>query len=146
MKDQYTINSSDHPAGWFHWLALNVSITSGIKQEDLLSYPPHNEFVAGYIGFILSVSPFVRPSVCPVSRVRSVAPTVLVGSFSYFYISSSNMGNHVAVGGISECRLSSCFSWLYLICDMFNITIADVYLQLPYKSMCTLCILSANSI
>ena len=31
-----------------------------------------------------------RPSVCPASCVRSVAPTVLVGSISYLYILSSN--------------------------------------------------------
>ena len=36
----------------------------------------------GYIGF----TPFVRLSVCPTSRVHSVAPTVLVESFSYLYI------------------------------------------------------------
>ena len=70
-----------------------------------------------------------------VFRVRSAAPTVLVGSISYLYILSSNfrrcvackvsckiskfeltyyikMGNHGAAGGISERRLSSCSSFL----------------------------------
>ena len=37
-----------------------------------------------------SVRPTVHLSVCPASRVHSVAPTVLVGSFSYLYILSSN--------------------------------------------------------
>ena len=37
-----------------------------------------------------SVSPSVRPSVCPASHVRSVAPTVLVGSILYLYTLSSN--------------------------------------------------------
>ena len=37
-----------------------------------------------------SVRPSVRPLVRPASRVRSVAPTVLVGSISYLYILSSN--------------------------------------------------------
>ena len=39
-------------------------------------YPQHNEVVGGYIGF--------TPSVRPVSGVRSVAPTILVGSISYY--------------------------------------------------------------
>ena len=58
----------------------------------------------GYIGF----TPSVRPSLCPASRVRSVAPTVLDGSISYLYILSSNfrsistiMGNH-GVAGVSQ--------------------------------------------
>ena len=49
-------------------------------------YPTHNEVVGGggggYVGFC--------PSVRPTSRVRSVAPTVLVGSISYLYILSRN--------------------------------------------------------
>ena len=64
-----------------------------------LLYPPHNEVVVGgggYIGFTSSVHPSVRPSVRPPVRpsvlpafhVRSVAPTVLVGSISYLYILS----------------------------------------------------------
>ena len=44
-------------------------------------YPAHNEVVGvGYIGF----TPSVRPSVRPVSRVRFVVPTVLVGSFHIY--------------------------------------------------------------
>ena len=37
-----------------------------------------------------SVRPSTRPSVRPTSHVRFVAPTVLVGSFSYLYMLSSN--------------------------------------------------------
>ena len=77
---------------------------------DLL-YPSHNEVVGGYIGFTPSVHmsicpsirPSVRPSIRPASHVRSVVPTVLVGSISYLYILSSN-------SGISERRRSSCSS------------------------------------
>ena len=49
-------------------------------------YHTHNEVVGRYIDFI----PSVCPSIHPASRVRSVAPTVLVGSISYLYILSSN--------------------------------------------------------
>ena len=52
--------------------------------------PQHNEVVGGYTGFTLSVRPSVCPSVRPTSPVRSVAPTVLVGSISNLYISSRN--------------------------------------------------------
>ena len=49
--------------------------------------------LGGYIGFTPPVHPPVRPSarppVRPASGVRSVAPTVLVGSISYLYILSS---------------------------------------------------------
>ena len=65
-----------------------------------LLYPPHNEVVGGYTGFTPSVRPSVRPSVCPsvrpASRVRSVAPTILIGSISYVYILSSNFRRCVA--------------------------------------------------
>ena len=57
-----------------------------------LLYPLHNEVVWGYIGFTQSVC----PSVCPASHVCSVAPTVLVGSFSYLYILSINFRRCVA--------------------------------------------------
>ena len=40
--------------------------------------------------------PSVRPSVRPAFRVRSVAPTVLIGSISYLYILSSNCRRCVA--------------------------------------------------
>ena len=46
----------------------------------------------GYTGF----TPSVCPSVCPATRVRYVAPTLLVGSISYFYILSSNFRGCVA--------------------------------------------------
>ena len=54
-------------------------------------YPLHNEVVGGYIGFTPSVRLSVHPSrVRPASRVRSVVPTVLVGSISYLYILSNS--------------------------------------------------------
>ena len=51
-----------------------------------LIIPPAQRSCWRYTGF----TPSVRPSVRPASRVRSVAPTVLVGSISYLYILSSN--------------------------------------------------------
>ena len=48
-------------------------------------YPSHNEVVGGIlVSLRLSVRLSVCPSVCPASRVRSVAPTVLVGSIPFY--------------------------------------------------------------
>ena len=52
-----------------------------------LLYPPTTKLLGG---ISVSLRPSVRPSVRPASRVRSVAPAVLVGSISYLYILSSN--------------------------------------------------------
>ena len=65
-------------SGPFHWWTFS------------LFNPMHNEVVGGYIGFTPSDRPSVRPSIHPTSGVRSVAPTVLVGSILYLYILSSN--------------------------------------------------------
>ena len=46
----------------------------------------------------------IRPSICPTSRVRSVAPTVLVGSILYLYILLSNF-RRCAVCTLS-CKIS----------------------------------------
>ena len=59
-----------------------------------LLYPPPNEVVWGYIGFTLSVRLSVPHR--PASRVRSVVPTLLVGSISYLHILSSNFRRCVA--------------------------------------------------
>ena len=59
----------------------------------------YNEVVGGVYWFHL-----VRPSVRPAFRVRSVAPTVLVGSISYLYILSSNFRRCVAC--IVYCKIS----------------------------------------
>ena len=53
-------------------------------------YSLHNKVVGGYIAFTPSIHPSICPSIRPTSRVRSVVPTVLVGSISYLYILSSN--------------------------------------------------------
>ena len=74
------------------------------KLMDVLPYPcphiiipPAQRSCWGYIGFTPSVRPSVGPSVPPPAcRVRSVAPTVLVGSISYLYILSSNFRRCVA--------------------------------------------------
>ena len=60
--------------------------------------PPHNEVVREVYWFHSvrpSVRPSARPSVRP-SRIRSVAPTVLIGSNSYLYILLSNFRRCVA--------------------------------------------------
>ena len=69
---------------------------------------PHTTKLLGII--LVSLHPSVRPSVCPsfrpASRVRSVVPTVLVGSISYLYILSSNFRRCVA------CKVS-CKIWIF---------------------------------
>ena len=78
-----------------------------------LLYLPHNKVVGGYIGFTPSVCLSVRPSVRlsvhpsrvrPASHVRSVAPTVLVGSISFLYILPSNFRSCVACKAF--CKIS----------------------------------------
>ena len=65
-----------------------------------------------YIGFTPSVCPSVRPVVRPASRVRSVAPTVLVGSISYLYILSSNFRRCVT------CKFQNLNFWQFFkICN-----------------------------
>ena len=59
-------------------------------------YPAQSKVVGGYIGF--------TPSVRPASCVRSVAPTVLVGSISYLCILSSNFRRFVVCR--VECKRS----------------------------------------
>ena len=88
-------------------------------------YPPHNEVVWVYIGFILSVCPFV----CPAFRVCSVASTVLVGSISYLYILSNNIRRCVVCE--VSCKISifgNLFKFVTLLClvlgwDLIWITI-----------------------
>ena len=57
--------------------------------------------VGGYIGF----TPSVHPSVCPASRVHSVASTVVVWSISYLHILSSNFRRCVACK--VSCKIST---------------------------------------
>ena len=52
----------------------------------------------------MGFTPSVHPSICPASGVRSVAPTVLVGSISYLHISSSNFSRCVVCK--VSCRIS----------------------------------------
>ena len=68
----------------------------------IIIIPPHNEVVK----VLVSLCPSVCQSVRPAFRVRSVAPTVLVRSFSYFYILSSNFRRIVA------CKVC-CKIWIF---------------------------------
>ena len=55
---------------------------------------------------VVSPRPSIRPSVRPASRVRSVAPTVLVRSISYLYILSSHFKGCDACK--FACKISKC--------------------------------------
>ena len=71
------------------------SITRVIRHFPIqINYTPprFNEVERGYTGCTLSV----RPSVCGQNRVRSVSSTILIGSFSYLHILSSNFRRFVA--------------------------------------------------
>ena len=70
VKDQYTTNKSNYAVGWFHWLALNVFMTSGTKQDNSLAllYSFWLYYIVGY-GCILPLS----------FRVTSVALNQLYG-------------------------------------------------------------------
>ena len=75
------------------------------NEKPLLLYPPHNEVVGVGVYWFHSV----RPSVRPASRVRSVAPTVLV-DFIFIHLISSNFWRCVA------CDVS-CEIWIF--CNLF---------------------------
>ena len=82
-----------------------------------LLYPSHNEVVGGYIGFIPAVCPSGRPA----SHVRSVAPTVLVGSISYLCILSSNFRRCVACK--VSCKISK-FEFLEIFFKFVALTLS----------------------
>ena len=84
----------------------------------LLLYPPphphpHPKVIGGGGGGGGGILVSLRPPVCtyvrPTSRVRSVAPTVLVGSISYLYILSSNFRRCVACK--VSCKISKFEFW-----------------------------------
>ena len=65
---------------------------------------------------LVSLRPSVPPSLRPTSHVRSVAPTVLFGSISYPYISSSNLRRCVTCK--VSCKLSKFeFLPIFQICN-----------------------------
>ena len=78
--------------------------------------PPTQQSCWGVYWFY-SVCPSVCPSVRPASRVRSVAPTVLVGSISYLHILSSNFRRCVA-GNFWQfykiCNFDFVLLWLWI--------------------------------
>ena len=87
---------------WFHCCHVKTIITPAII------IPAAQRSCLGSIGF----TPFARPS----SRVRSVAPTVLVGSISCLYILSSNFRRCVLCKG--SCKNSDVkFLAFFLICN-----------------------------
>ena len=62
----------------FKWVTVVCKLLAILFTTKFIFIPPHNE--ATGVCWFHSVHPSVRPT----SRVRPVAPTVLVGSFSYF--------------------------------------------------------------
>ena len=89
---------SPHPClapDWVHlqYFDLALWLTGKVRTWHLRrSLYPHTTKLLWYVG----ITPSVCPSVRPASRVRSVAPTVLVGSISHLYILSSNFRRCVA--------------------------------------------------
>ena len=79
--------------------------------------PPHTTKLLG--GILVSLPPSICPFVClsvrPASHVRSVVPTVLVGSISYLYILSSNF-RKCAVCKVS-CKISK-FEFLAIFLNL----------------------------
>ena len=77
---------------------------------------------------LVSLHPPVCSSVHPASRVRSVAPTVLVGSISYLYILSSDFWRCVACNFFLQnlnfwqflkiCNLDFVLFWLGIWCAL----------------------------
>ena len=84
----------------FSWMPQNT-----FDKKSLFLYPRTTKLLVGYIGF----TPSVRLSVRPASCVRSVAPTVLIGSISYLYILSSNFRRYVAC--TDSCKISKFEFW-----------------------------------
>ena len=87
--------------------------------------PPHDKVVGGYIGFTQYIRPSVRPSIRPASRVRSLVPTVLVGSISYLYI-LSNVSRETFFANIQKlnfwhffkiCNFDFILFWLGIWCE-----------------------------
>ena len=84
------------------------------------NYTPHTTNLLGeYTGFTPSVRPSVCPSVSPsvrpAPRVRSVVPTVLVGSISYLYMLSSNFRNRPEVRKLLLFYFYFFFTWSWKI-------------------------------
>ena len=99
------------------------NIIAALHKYFAVIIPPHNEIVGGYIGFTPSVCPSVCPSIRPASRVRSVAPTVLVGSISYLYIISSNFRRCVnLLAKFQNLNFGSFFEFVILTLSCFDLT------------------------
>ena len=101
---------SAYSSGWIHFIFIRL-----IKQLQKV----YSKFVCKFLGSIL-VS--VGPSIHHACRVRSVAPTVLVGSVSYSYILSNNFRMCVAswyVSFLLNCKIrlfGSFFKFVTLSC------------------------------
>ena len=112
--------------------SLTVCITRMIPEfvvwiQHLSLCPTHNKVVGGIlVSLRLSVRRSVRPSICPTSRVRSVAPTVLVESISYLHILSSNFQKVCRILKFQNlnfwqffkiCNFDLVFFWLGIWCE-----------------------------
>ena len=92
----------------FSWLQIICIILSHIYWlSDISIIIPHAQCSCWGVYWFHSVRLSVCPSVRPTSRVRSVAPSVLVGSISYLYVLSSSF----------RCRVWSCLQnckiWIF---------------------------------
>ena len=78
------------PSGRVYWYLLAVDPV--LSKGNIAWNRPNNSAprTTRGGGLLVPLRPSLCPSVRPASRVRSLAPTVLVGSFSYLYILSSN--------------------------------------------------------
>ena len=101
------VNGVEPGFNYSNFMVVTMSLIT--FKSCLLHYTPHTTKLLG--GILVSL----RPSVRPASRVRSVSTTVLVGSFSYLYILSSNFRRCVSCKVFCK-TLKLEFLVIFLIC------------------------------
>ena len=114
-------------------MACHLFGAKPLSEPIMVYYTPAQRSCWG--GILVSLHPSVCPSVCPsvrpVSRIRSVAPTVLVGSISYLYILLSNF-----LKGVSRVKFLAKFKNLYFW-QFFKICNFDFVLLLLIRPLGT---------
>ena len=99
----------------------------------LIYYTPAQQSCWGVgVYWFHSVRPSVCPFVRPASSVRSVAPTVLVGSISYLYILSSNFKRCVACK--VSCKIAK-FVYLAFFLKICNFDFVSFWLGIWCESL-----------